>query len=80
MDVKVNSHKSWLGLSTLEALNDVARLGGCGLWSLPNVHKVYSMCPLELSSLPGTAFRSQPLRWHLSQSAASSCSGKGLWG
>lgn len=46
MDVKVNSHKSWLGLSTLEALNDVARLGGCGLWSLPNVHKVYSECVL----------------------------------
>ena len=46
MDVKVNNHKSWLGLSTLEASSDVARLGGCGLWSLPNVHKAFSECVL----------------------------------
>lgn len=46
MDVKVNNHKSWLGLSTLEASSDVARLGGCGLWSLPNVHKAHSECVL----------------------------------
>lgn len=46
MDVKVNNHKSWLGLSTLEASSDVARLGGCGLWSLPNVHRAYSECVL----------------------------------
>lgn len=26
MDVKVNNHKSWLGLSTLEASSDVTRL------------------------------------------------------
>lgn len=65
MDVKVNNHKSWLGLSTLEASGGVARLGGCGLRSpakctqgLPWMH------PSEQSSLPGTAFRSQPLRWH----------------
>lgn len=46
MDVKVNNHKSWLGLSTLEASSDVTRLGGCGLWSLPNVCKAYSECVL----------------------------------
>jgi len=42
MDVKVNNHKYWLGLSTLEASSNVARLGSCGLWFLPNVHKAYS--------------------------------------
>lgn len=46
MDVKVNNHKSWLGLSTLEASSNVTRLGGCGLWSLPNVPRVYSECVL----------------------------------
>lgn len=46
MDAKVNNHKSWLGLSTLEASSDVARLGGCGLRSLPNVHRAYSECVL----------------------------------
>lgn len=42
MDVKVNNHKSWLGLSPLEASSHVAMLSGCGLWSLPNAHKAYS--------------------------------------
>lgn len=31
MDVKVNNHKSWLGLSPPEASSDVTRLGDC-LW------------------------------------------------
>lgn len=44
MDVKVNNHKSWLGLSTHEASSDVTRLDGSGLWSLPNVHKASSEC------------------------------------
>lgn len=57
MDVKVNNHKSWLGLSTLEASSNVTRLGGWGLWSLPNVHRAYSECVLW-SRVP---FLTQPL-------------------
>lgn len=47
MDVKVNNHKSWLGLSTLQASSVVARLGGCRLCCLLNVHKAYSECTLR---------------------------------
>lgn len=46
MDVKVNNHKSWLGLSTRKASSNVTRLDGSGLWSLPNVLKASSECVL----------------------------------
>lgn len=50
MDVKVNNDKSRLGLSPFEASSDIARLGGRGLWFLPNVHKAYFLLWAERPS------------------------------